>query len=193
MDTSASFSSALRSPASAGGFLNPDKIVFEFNIRQGMSIADFGCGSGYFTILAAQKVGSNGRVFALDVQESSLDSVRTKAKAAGVSNIETIRANLEVLGSSGLGDDSQDMVLIANVLFQSSKKENIFNEAHRVLKKDAQLVIVDWMRGSGGFGPPDNLRTDDIAMESLVASAGFTFIKKIDAGKFHYGLIFKKQ
>jgi ubiquinone/menaquinone biosynthesis C-methylase UbiE len=193
MDTSASFSSALRNPVSAGGFLNPDKIVFEFNIRQGMSVADFGCGSGYFTILAAQKVGSDGKVYALDVQESSLDSVRTKAKAAGVSNIETIRANLEVLGSSGLGDESQDMVLIANVLFQSPKKENIFQEAHRVLKKDAQLVVVDWVKGSGGFGPPDNLRTDDIAMEALVASAGFTFIKKIDAGKFHYGLIFKKQ
>lgn len=178
--------------------MNPDKIAGEFGIQQGMTVADFGSGAGYFTILMAQKVGENGKVYALDIQESALDNVRVKAKSAGLENVETIRANLEVLGGSGLADNSQDMVLLANILFQSDLKGEIIKEAVRVLKKGGALVVIDWKRATGGFGPPDNLRTDEVAMRNLVlglpaqAGEGLVFENDIDAGQFHYGMKFKK-
>jgi len=172
--------------------MNPDKIVAGFGITEGMMIADFGSGAGYFTILLAQRVGNDGKVFALDIQESALDNVRVKAKVAGLENIETIRSNLEVLGSSGLADNSQDIVLLANILFQSEQKAEIIKEAVRVLKNDGSLVVIDWKRATGGFGPPDNLRTDEIAMRSLVLGEGLVFENDIDAGQFHYGMKFKK-
>src|SRR3990167_7199549 len=115
-------------PLSTGGFLNPDSIVNEFGVREGMNIADFGSGAGYFPILMAERAGKEGRVYALDIMESALDSVREKAKAAGLENIEMIRTNLEVVGSSGLADQSQDIVLLANILFQSDKKSDIVKE-----------------------------------------------------------------
>lgn len=178
--------------------MNPEKIAAGFGIKEGMMIADFGSGAGYFTILLAQKAGKDGKVFAVDIQESALDNVRVKAKAAGLDNVETIRSNLEVLGSSGLKDNSQDMVLLANILFQSEQKGDIIKEAVRVLKTGGSLVVIDWKRATGGFGPPDSLRTDDIAMRSLVlglpaqAGEGLVFENDIDAGQFHYGLKFKK-
>lgn len=175
-----------------GGFMNPKKIVSGFGIAEGIIISDFGCGAGYFTILLAQKTGSGGRVYAVDIQESALDNVRVKVKAAGVDNVETIRSNLEVLGSSGLKDSSQDMVLLANILFQSDKKMEIVKEASRVLKNGGSLVLIDWKRAAGGFGPPDNLRTDEIAMRSLVLGEGLNFESDIDAGQFHYGMKFRK-
>ncbi len=173
--------------------MNPDKIVSGFGIQEGMMIADFGSGAGYFTILLAQRVGADGKVFALDIQESALDNVRVKAKAAGLENVETIRSNLEVLGSSGLVESSQDMVLLANILFQSEQKAEIIKESVRVLKNGGSLVVIDWKRAAGGFGPPDNLRTDEIAMRSLVLGEGLVFENDIDAGQFHYGLKFKKS
>lgn len=172
--------------------MNPDKIVSEFGIKEGMMIADFGSGAGYFTILLAKRVGANGKVFALDIQESALDNVRVKAKAAGLENVETIRSNLEVPGSSGLANNSQDMVLLANILFQSDLKKEIIKEAIRILKSTGSLVVIDWKRTAGGFGPPDNLRTDEIAMRSLVLGEGLVFENEIDAGQFHYGMKFKK-
>ncbi len=184
--------SVLPDPKGTGGFMDPNKIVAGFGIKEGMMIADFGSGAGYFTILLAQRVGVEGKVFALDVQESALDNVRVKAKAAGLENVETIRSNLEVAGSSGLADNSQDMVLLANILFQSEQKGDIIKEAIRVLKNAGSLVVIDWKRTAGGFGPPDNLRTDDVAMRSLVMGEGLIFENDIDAGQFHYGMKFKK-
>jgi len=175
-----------------GGFLNPDKIAFEFGLREGMNAADFGSGAGYFTILMGKMVGKTGKVTALDVQESALDSVRAKAKAANIESIETVRANLEVLGSSGLADESQDVVLSANILFQSNQKELIIREGVRVLKKSGLFIIIDWHKGTSGFGPPDNLRTDKEKMKSIATGEGLVFSRDIDAGTFHYGMMFRK-
>lgn len=175
-----------------GGFMNPDLIVNEFGIMPGMFVADFGSGSGYFTILIAEKVGKEGRVYALDIMESALDSVRAKTRAAGLENVEMIRTNLEVVGSSGLGDQSQDIVLLANILFQSDKKSEIIKETKRVLKENGTVVVIDWRKGAGGFGPPDSLRTDEIAMQSLAVGEGFVFERNFNAGQFHFGMIFRK-
>ncbi|MFH1653797.1 MAG: methyltransferase domain-containing protein [Pseudomonadota bacterium] len=175
-----------------GGFLNPDKIVSEFGVGEGMSVADFGSGAGYFTILLGRLVGENGRVYALDVQETALDSVKIKARATDLKNIEIIRANLEVAGGSGLSDNSQDMVLLANILFQSDKKVEIIKEAKRILKDGGRMILIDWRLGTGGFGPPDEMRTEETAMSALVVGEGLIFEKSIDAGQFHYGMIFTK-
>lgn len=175
-----------------GGFMVPDQIVRLFGLQEGMHVADFGSGSGYFTILMGKIVGQTGKVTALDIMETSLDSVRVKAKAAGLENVETIRANLEVLGSSGLAGDSQDAVLLANILFQSPKKEAIIKEAVRILKRDGLLIIIDWKKSSGGFGPPDDLRTDHELMKNMATFEGVSYQSDIDAGTFHYGMIFKK-
>ena len=176
-----------------GGFMHPEKIVGEFGVGEGMSVADFGSGAGYFTILLGRMVGESGKVYALDIQESALDNVRVKARAVDLKNIETIRTNLEVVGSSGLPDNSQDIVLLANVLFQSDKKSEIIQEAKRVTKIGGRIILIDWKLGSGGFGPPDNMRTDETAMRNLIAGEGLVFEKSIDAGQFHYGMSFKKE
>lgn len=182
-----------------GGFMNPEFIVNEFGLQDGVSVADFGSGAGYFTIIIAQRVGKEGRVYALDIMETALDSVREKAKAAGLENVEAIRTNLEVLGSSGLPDQSQDVVLLANILFQSDKKSEIIREAMRVLKENGSAIIIDWKKNAGampdgrqGFGPPDTLRTDEIAMRSLATGEGLIFDRIFNAGQFHFGMIFKK-
>ena len=175
-----------------GGFMNPDGIVLLFGLKEGMSVADFGSGSGYFTILMGKMVGETGKVTALDIMETALDSVRVKAKASGLENIQTVRANLEVLGSSGLAGESQDAVLLANILFQSPKKEAIIKEAVRTLKRGGLMIIIDWKKSGGGFGPPDDLRTDPNQMKNMAVAEGVTFESSIDTGTFHYGMIFRK-
>jgi ubiquinone/menaquinone biosynthesis C-methylase UbiE len=182
----------MEKPIGTGGFLDPDRIINEFGIQEGMKIADFGSGGGYFTILSAEKVGPDGKVYALDILEDKLDGLRSKAKAKNLDNIETIRTNLEILGSSSLSDNSQDMVLLANLLFQSNKKQEIIREGVRILKSGCKLIIIEWKKGTGGFGPPDNLRTDESEMMQIAKRENLTFKNNLDTGQFHYGLVFIK-
>jgi ubiquinone/menaquinone biosynthesis C-methylase UbiE len=179
-------------PGGTGSFLDVQTVVLGIGVVPGMRVADFGCGAGIFTIELAKKVGKDGHVYALDVQEPPLETVREKARTEGLVNIETIRANLEVAGGSSLPENSQDVVLMANILFQSSKKADILKEAKRILKSGGVLVMIEWKKGVGGFGPPENLRTDTDALQSIATSEGFVIERTVNAGQYHLGLIFRK-
>ena len=172
-------------------FLKAGHIHHFFEIKQGMRIADFGCGSGDFAIFAARKTGESGKVSAIDVMPTALESVRARAKAAGLTNIVEIRGNLEKTGGSKLESDSQDMVYIGNMLTQSKKHAEVIEEAKRILKSRGALAAIEWKKGVS-LGPPDELRVDQHELKQLISDAGLQVEKEFDAGDYHYGLVAKK-
>ena len=181
-------------PIGTGGFMNPEVIVESFGLETGMKVADFGSGAGYFTILMAKKVGDSGAVTALDIMESALETVRAKASAVGLKNLQTTRGDLEVLGGSALPDNSQNMVLLANILFQSSKKEQIIQEVKRILMPGGSVIVIDWKKETnGGLGPPAELKINQEELKAMFQKEGLTFVHNIDAGTFHFGFIFRKS
>ena len=102
-------------------FLNPENVIKALGIGPGMKIADFGCGAGFYSLPIARAVGPSGRVFALDVQKSALELVRSKAKAARLLNLAPTWADLDHVGGSHLKDASVTGALISNILFQSNR------------------------------------------------------------------------
>lgn len=175
----------------SGGFLDTNRICLALGLAEGMHVGDFGSGSGYFSVCAGAQVGKDGKVYAVDVQEGPLESVAAMAQARGLENVVPVRADLEVLGGTNIPGDSLDMVLLANVLFQSQKKDAIVREAHRTLKPGGRLLVIDWKKGGGG-GVPDELRTDEQAMKRIVEEQGFRFEADVPAGQFYFGMMFKK-
>ncbi len=173
-----------------GGFLQPEEIIKQLNIKKGMQVADFGCGAGYFALPLAKAVGE-GLVYAFDVLEQALESVRSRAKLQGLFNIETRRCNLEIKGGSGLSDNSLDFVLLANVLFQSPQKIDIIKEAKRVLKKGGEMVIIDWQAGQP-MGPPKDLVVSVDLIKKMAQAEDLEFEKEIPVDKYHWGIVFRK-
>ena len=173
------------------GFLNIEKIVDQLDIKPNMAIADFGAGHGFFSVAFAKKVGPSGQIFAIDILSQTLEAVRSKAKLEGLFNIKIVRGNLEKPNGSTLEDESCDMVFIANVLFQVPDKPGLINEAGRVLKKNGELVVVEW-KPYIALGPQKEHRLSEEELKQLVISKGFSEPKPINAGSHHYGFVFKK-
>lgn len=167
-------------------------IVGQFGLEPGMKVADLGAGSGYFTIEMAKSVGEGGMVTAVDILDSALETVRARGLVAEVKNIQLVRANLEVLGSTFLADDSQDFALLANVLFQNDQKLGVIKEAKRILRPAGKLIVIDWQKGSGGFGPPDEFRIPKESILGLASQEGFVYEKDIIVDAYHFGLMFRK-
>lgn len=172
-------------------FLNVEKITSELNIAPNETVADFGAGHGFFTVAFAKRVGPSGQVFAIDVLETALESIRSQAKIEGLFNIKIIRGNLEKQSGSTLPAGVCDAVMIANVLFQAPDKSALLLEAKRVLKESGRLAVIEW-KPYIAVGPQKESRLSEAELKQLVLSKGFSELKTIDAGTHHYGFIFKK-
>lgn len=169
--------------------MRPDEVLNNLEIKEGMRVADFGCGAGYFTLPLAKRVGKGGVVYAIDVLRNALQSVQGRAKMESLLNIELVRANLEKENGSGLGGEMMDMVILANILFQSKEKHAILKEARRVLKKNGRIVVIEW-NDLTHFGPQTMYKIPKEELKNLVKDAGFVLDKEFSAGESHYGLVF---
>lgn len=175
-------------------FLNPEEAIEAWDIRPGDKIADFGCGAGFFSVPLGRRVGSNGKIYALDIRPEALEATRAKVKLFHLFNIEPSRADLELSRGSGLRDEGIDKVLISNILFQAANKKAVADEAYRISKAGGSVMVVEWEEGGLTAGGPSlEYRVGKDEAKKLFESAGFSFVKEFSAGRNHYGLIFKKQ
>lgn len=172
------------------GFLNPQEVLNNLEIKEDMIAAEFGCGTGLFAIALAKKF-KKGKVYGLDVQEEKLSALKNRAKIEGLSNIETILCDLERPQGSTLQSESLDLVLVPNILFQAEDKNAIIEEAKRVVKKGGEILIIDWLK-KVPFGPKEGLISPE-EVKKIAKEVGLKLKKEFSANAYHYGLIFKKN
>lgn len=153
-----------------------------------MTVADFGCGSGEWAVALAE-VLENGKVYAIDILEEALSSVRSKARIGHLKNIEAIKSDIESLIPRLLAN-SLDLVLMSNLLFQANGRKAIFAEAARVLKTGGRVLVVDWNRDAR-IGPAQKVTADEV--KQLAQESGFIVASEFAAGNFHFGIIFEKK
>lgn len=177
---------------SYGKFLEPAEIINNLDIEAGCSVADFGCGPGFFSIPFAKKIKENGILYAFDVLPQALESVQSKAKLESLSNIKTERVNLEKENGSKLESESVDWVILKDILFQNKEKKVILTEAHRILKPGGKVLIVEWSGNDLTVGPDDQLRISRDDVLQLCQEIGLSFQKDVEAGKFHYAIVVVK-
>ena len=174
------------------GFAHPKTNAQALGIEHGMKVADFGAGSGAYTFELAHLVGSNGTVYAVDIQQDLLKRIANEARHRALAHVEILCGDLEQVHGSKIPDGIIDLVLISNILFQVPDKIALLEEARRVLKRSGRLAIIDWQDSFKGLGPhPDHVVTKDSALE-FAARAGFVPLREFAAGAHHYGILLRQ-
>ncbi|MFA7252275.1 MAG: methyltransferase domain-containing protein [Candidatus Paceibacterota bacterium] len=174
-------------------FSDPENNIRQLSLVDGMHVADFGSGSGFYSLAIAKAVAPTGRVFAVDIQKDLLQKLKNGAKQSHLNNVDIIWGDLEHLGGTKLRENSMDAVVVANLFFQIQNKDGLCLEIKRVLKPKARVLVVDWSASFGGIGPQENDVVPKINMTTLFHDHGFTLDREIAAGAEHYGLVFRKN
>jgi ubiquinone/menaquinone biosynthesis C-methylase UbiE len=175
-------------------FLNKQEIFDKLNLQQGMNVACLGCGNqGAFIVPAAKLVGKDGLAYAVDIQKPVLESVRHLAALEGLTNLQTVWANLEDVGSANIPAGSLDSAFLINVLFQNKKYAEILKEAGRLLKLGGKLIIVDWKKTGVLFGPDVAIRVEPEIIIKLSADLNLKLVLQTEFGQYFWGLIFEKS
>ena len=168
----------------------PDTLIGALEIRTGATVAEVGSGTGYFTWRLGRAVGSSGKVFAVDVQQTMLDRASESVAKHQLRNVEL-----------RLGDESDphlpagalDLVFMAHAYHEFSNPDAILRAVNRSLKPAGRLVVVEFAEGHP-FGPQDNAeRMTEEQIRAEIEPAGFELDQVLDIAPIEHCLIFTKR
>ncbi|MEN9412924.1 MAG: hypothetical protein RLZZ342_11 [Candidatus Parcubacteria bacterium] len=174
------------------GFAHPARNIAALGIQPGMSVADFGSGSGAYVLLMAEELGNTGHVYAIDIQKDLLRRTYNEAHRRGFKHVKVLWGDLESEGGSKLADSSVDLVLISNLLFQVENKAAVMREAARAVRAGGHVAVIDWTDSFGGMGPASDAVFPATETKNIATGAGLSYENDFIAGAHHYGLIFSK-
>ncbi len=136
-------------------------------ISDGMTVLDFGCGPGFFTLEAAKLVGKNGKVFAVDLQQEMLDMIRIKLdEEKNIKNVILRRCDERSIGITR----KFDFAILYHVVHEVPDKNALFKELATIVKPAAPVLFAE---------PSSHVGKDEFGESlALAEKYGFKLIKQ---------------
>ncbi len=120
---------------------HPEKVLDMIGIVSGMTVADVGAGTGYFTIRLARRVGPTGEVLATDLQPEMLGLLDTRVSEEHLTNVRLIRGTDH---RANLPARCCDVVLLVDVYHELVDPPGVMAGIRRALKPRGKLVLVEY-------------------------------------------------
>ena len=151
---------------------DPVKTLRGADIKPGQTVLEVGCGTGFFTIPAAQLLGVQGYLVAMDPSAGFIEVVSKKVQLADLNNVHIVRRDAL---DTKLDTASIDKVLLFGVIpFPLLPLNRLLPEMHRVLKPEGTLGV--WL-----FPPVVHFSVP----KSILRSGLFTYMNKRN-GVYNY-------
>jgi precorrin-6B methylase 2/mono/diheme cytochrome c family protein len=165
----------------------PEQLLSALQIRPGATVADIGSGTGYFTWRLAQHVGKQGKVYAVDVQQSMLDLTKAAVAAHKLSNVEYV---LATESSPRLPERSVDFVFIAYAYHEFGDPDAVMAAIRRALKPGGRVLVLEYAKESSiaPASPLHKMSFEEIRRE--IQPMGFVIDQLLDFLPVQHGVIF---
>jgi ubiquinone/menaquinone biosynthesis C-methylase UbiE len=146
---------------------HPDDVLAALALAPGMTVADVGAGTGYFTVRLARAV-PDGHVIATDIEPDMLQHIAHRAAAEHLANITTAQATAD---DPALPPASVDRVLIVDVWHHIADRRRYAAALARALKPGGTIAVVDFT-AAATRGPPAHHRLPPEAIIADFRAAG---------------------
>ena len=167
--------------------LQVDRVMDLLGIKRGTNVADIGAGSGWFTVRSARRVGSEGLVYAVEINPKFVRHIKRRAKREKLANIRTILGKTD---DPLLPRKSIDAVLLLKTYHEIAEPVTFLRRLRPALRPGARLGIID----RSGKGDDHGVNADVVVKEA--AQAGFALVAQHDFVKsdsVDYFLIFQPR
>ncbi|BBB89657.1 MAG TPA: methyltransferase domain-containing protein [Methylomusa anaerophila] len=170
--------------------LPPAETLRRLGLKAGDSMADIGCGIGYFTLPAAQIVGSQGKIYALDIMAAMIEETKSKVRENRLTNVELLQVKEN---DFMLADQTVQYAFACLVAHEAEDLSAFFRETARILEPAGRVVIIEWNKQHSMMGPPLEHRLDNGDVAALLRQCGFTNIQQMAVNAEMYAVIAERE
>ncbi len=166
--------------------LQTDRVLDTLRLHAGSTVADIGAGGGWFTVRAARRVGPGGRVYAEDINEHAIDTIRERAQHE---NLPQVTPVLGTPDDPKFPPDSLDAAVMLRVYHEVAHPQLLLGVVQRALRPGGRLGVID----HPGNGADHGINADVVRHE--VERAGFRYVGLYDFTKGDqndYMIVFEK-
>ena len=171
------------------------KLVFDrLPLDKPAVFLDIACGFGRYALRAAEILGTQGIVYAIDLWPQGVGSLLQEAVDKNAGNIWASVG--DVSRRLPLKDSSVDVCLMATVLHdlvETGTEKPALKEIARVLRPGGELFVIEFKKIEGPPGPPIEIRLSDEQVEGIVTPFGFKAMESVSVGRFNYLIGFRLQ
>ncbi|SDF88637.1 Methyltransferase domain-containing protein [Halorubrum xinjiangense] len=176
----------------------PGATLRELGLAPGRSVAEVGCGSGYFALPAARIV-EPAPVYAVDVDEALLDELDALAEKQAIENVVPVHGDARNL--TELLPDPVDALVVANTFHGVDDRSGFVEGAFEAVAPGGSLIVVNWHDrpreattvGNEPRGPPTELRMPpEETAEAVSRAAAFELDRRVELPPYHYALVFRR-
>ena len=155
-----------------------NEIVNAIGLQPGQAIADVGAGTGLFEPLFANKVGSSGTVYAVDISPNFIQYIKERARERGLTQVKTI---LNSERSAELPANSVDFVFVCDTYHHFVYYQDMLASIHSALRAGGQLIIVEFDKvpGKSPAFIMQHVRATKQEVTAEVEAAGFKLSEEI--------------
>jgi ubiquinone/menaquinone biosynthesis C-methylase UbiE len=148
-----------------------------------MTLADIGCGGGFFTLPAARMAGQRGKVYGIDINPGVIKALEKQSEKEGLNNLylTTGRAEEKIVC-----ERCADIVFFGIALHDFQNPPLVLQNARKIIRPSGRLIDLDWKKEAMAFGPPLDIRFDEAKASRLIRNAGFIIESVKDSGQYHY-------
>lgn len=171
--------------------IDQEKLFSALILKEDMQFLDVACGSGAYSLAAAQFIHQKGRITAVDHWKEGIDWLKREALSKGIENIDAYVS--DVSRQIPIEDQSIDVCLLATVLhdlIRDKTDHGTMTEIRRVLKDQGRLALVEFKKIEGPPGPRIDVRLSPKEAEIYLLPFSFHIATTKDVGPFNYLSIF---
>jgi predicted methyltransferase len=153
------------------------RITALLQLRPGMAVADVGAGTGLYTFLFAPKVGTEGRVYGVDIAPKFVEHI---TKAAAERQLPQVVAQLCSERSVALPAASVDLVFVCDTYHHFEYPQATLASIRDALRPGGELVILDFVREPGVSREwiLEHVRAGEAVVTQEVTAAGFELVRR---------------
>jgi ubiquinone/menaquinone biosynthesis C-methylase UbiE len=121
----------------------PSKAIDALDLKPGMTVADIGAGSGYYTSRMSKRVGPTGRVYATDIQPGMIELLNRRVSSEGLTNVTTV---LGAMDDPRLPSKSIDLAIMVDVYHELQQPQLFVQLLKDAFKPGGRLVLVEFRK-----------------------------------------------